>query len=118
MSTSRGNDSRRRPQKHQNRTAFKNDLHDTSNKTKMLNSMMITGICDKCKGIIEWKIKYKKYKTLSAPSKCVGCEQKSVRHAYHVLCAPCSKAKKVCAKCLKPNEVSSFCKMIYKKEIL
>ncbi|XP_045760496.1 uncharacterized protein C9orf85 homolog [Maniola jurtina] len=99
MSCSRGNIIRKRPQKHQNKTAFKNDLHDTSKKTKVLNNLEVNGVCERCKEIIEWKIKYKKYKTLSAPRKCVGCELKKVKYAYHVLCTDCGKEKKICAKC-------------------
>ncbi|XP_059049205.1 uncharacterized protein C9orf85 homolog [Achroia grisella] len=102
MSTSRGNTSRKRPQKHQNRTVFKNDLHDTSQKTKFLNSMEVKGVCKRCKDILEWKIKFKKYKPLSAARKCVGCEQKTVKYAYHLLCDNCATEKGVCAKCCKP----------------
>lgn len=104
MSTSRGSCQRTRPQKHQNRTKFKNDLHDTSSKTKLINSLDITGVCKRCKDIIEWKIKYKKYKPLTAPKKCVHCEGKSVKHAYHVMCTPCSRTRNACAKCLKTVE--------------
>ncbi|XP_049887626.1 uncharacterized protein C9orf85 homolog [Pectinophora gossypiella] len=104
MSTSRGNVSRKRPQKHQNKTAFKNDLHDTSKKTKLLNSLEISGLCKRCKDIIDWKIKYKKYKTLTAPGKCVACGQKTVKHAYHVMCSKCGADKNVCTKCCKHPE--------------
>ncbi|XP_026764517.1 uncharacterized protein C9orf85 homolog [Galleria mellonella] len=102
MSTSRGNTSRKRAQKHQNKTAFKNDLHDTSQKTKFLNSMELKGVCKRCKDILEWKIKFKKYKPLTAPRKCVDCEQKSIKYAYHLLCSNCALKKTVCAKCCKP----------------
>ncbi|CAG9783015.1 unnamed protein product [Diatraea saccharalis] len=101
MSTSRGNTFRKRPQKYQNKTAFKNDLHDTSHKTKLMNTLEITGVCNRCKDKIEWKIKYKKYKPLTAPRKCTDCQQKTIKHAYHLLCNKCSTDKKVCAKCCK-----------------
>ncbi|CAK1599806.1 unnamed protein product [Parnassius mnemosyne] len=104
MSCSRGNTNRTRAQKHQNKTAFKNDLHDSSKKTKFLNTLQVTGVCLRCKEIIEWKIKYKKYKPLAAPKKCVGCDQRTVKFAYHVLCNNCSAEKKVCAKCVKAME--------------
>lgn len=104
MSTSRGSQARKRPQKYQNRTVFKNDLHDTSHKTKLINSLEITGVCKRCKDIIEWKIKYKKYKPLLAPRKCVTCAQKTVKHAYHMLCAQCARDKHICAKCCKSIE--------------
>lgn len=108
MSTSKGNIKRTRPQKHQNRTAFKNNLHDTSVQTKFINSIQPHGICLRCKDIIEWKIKYKKYKPLTAPKKCVRCEQKCVKQAYHMMCGPCAKTEKVCAKCGKQAEVSAI----------
>lgn len=106
MSTSKGNPTRKRPQKHQNRTAFRNDLHDTSRKTKFLNALEVTGVCARCKSVIEWKIKYKKYKPLTAPSKCVGCSEKTVKYAYHMLCSKCAAMKKSCAKCCKAVDVS------------
>lgn len=109
MSTARGNSNRNRPQKHQNRTVFKNDLHDTSHRTKLINSLQINGVCQRCKDILDWKIKYKKYKPLTAPRKCVGCDQKTVKHAYHMLCTPCAKQKNVCAKCCKAAEVRVHC---------
>ncbi|XP_046975367.1 uncharacterized protein C9orf85 homolog [Vanessa cardui] len=105
MSCSRGNTTRTRPQKHQNRTVFKNTLHDTSKKTKLLNNLEVTGVCERCKGIIEWKIKYKKYKPLTVPGKCVSCEQRNIKHAYHVMCNKCATEKKVCTKCCKPSEL-------------
>ncbi|KAI8429883.1 hypothetical protein MSG28_000367 [Choristoneura fumiferana] len=105
MSSSRGNIQRTRPQKHQNKTAYKNDLHDKTNKTKFLNSLSISGVCKRCKDILDWKIKYKKYKPLTSPRKCVGCEEKTVKYAYHVLCGKCAAEKNVCAKCCTSVEV-------------
>lgn len=106
MSATKGSSTRKRPQKYQNKTAFKNDLHDTSQKTKLINSLEVNGVCKRCKDIIEWKIKYKKYKPLTAPRKCVGCDEKAVKHAYHLLCGKCASQKNVCAKCCIDVEVS------------
>ncbi|RZC39139.1 DUF2039 domain containing protein [Asbolus verrucosus] len=105
MSTQRGNIQRSRPQKHQNKTSFKNTLHDTSNRTKMLNSIQVSDVCLRCKEIIEWKIKYKKYKPLSQPKKCVKCDQKAVKQAYHVMCVECGKKFNVCTKCCQSKEI-------------
>lgn len=69
MSSQRGNTSKKGPQKYQNKTAFRNNLHDASDKTKMLNQLAIQGCCARCKEILEWKIKFKKYKMLSQPKK-------------------------------------------------
>ncbi|XP_041974737.1 uncharacterized protein C9orf85 homolog [Aricia agestis] len=113
MSCSKGNTKRTRPQKHQNRSAFKNDLHDSSKQTKFLNTMEISGVCSRCKEIIEWRIKYKKYKPLTSPKKCIGCEQKNIRYAYHILCSGCASAKKVCSKC---NRDLTICENELKEE--
>ncbi|CAK9801263.1 Uncharacterized protein C9orf85 homolog [Anthophora quadrimaculata] len=99
MSTQKGNFNRSRSQKYQNQSVFKNDLHDTSNKTKFINSIEVANVCERCKKVIEWKIKYKKYKPLKAPSKCIKCEQKTVKHAYHKICLPCAKQYEICPKC-------------------
>lgn len=105
MSTQKGNTSRTRPQKHHNKTAFKNNLHDTSHQTKLINSIQVSDVCAHCKEIIEWKIKYKKYKPLSQPKKCVKCEQKTVRNAYHVMCLDCGRKLELCTKCCKAKEL-------------
>lgn len=105
MSTQRGNSARSRAQKHKNRTSFKNDLHDTSHQTKLINNIKVSDVCIRCKVIIEWKIKYKKYKPLTQPKKCVKCEQKTVKHAYHVMCLDCGRKLQVCTKCCKSKEL-------------
>ncbi|XP_050299759.1 uncharacterized protein C9orf85 homolog [Anthonomus grandis grandis] len=105
MSTQKGNSSRSRPQKHQNRHAFKNTLHDTSHKTKSIVSTQVSNVCQRCKEIIEWKIKYKKYKPLTQAKKCVKCELKTVKRAYHIMCDPCGAKLGVCAKCGQDKEV-------------
>lgn len=104
MSTERGNGSRTRTQKHKNHFAFRNDLHDRTPKQKLLNTLHISEVCQHCKGVIEWKIKYKKYKPLSQPKTCTRCQQRNIRKAYHVLCRSCALESRVCAKCLKSAE--------------
>ncbi|XP_023024629.2 uncharacterized protein C9orf85 homolog [Leptinotarsa decemlineata] len=105
MSSQRGNASRTRPQKHQNRSAFKNNLHDISNRTKLINSIQVSDVCMRCKEIIEWKIKYKKYKPLTQPKTCVKCGQKAVKKAYHVMCSECGKNLRCCTKCCQDKEI-------------
>ena len=65
MSSQRGNVKKSGPPKYQNKSAFRNNLHDKSKKTKALNDMDIVGCCKRCKDVLDWKIKYKKYKPLS-----------------------------------------------------
>ncbi|ENN72914.1 hypothetical protein D910_01001 [Dendroctonus ponderosae] len=86
MSCQKGNTVRSRPQKYKNKTAFKNNLHDTSQRTKTINSISVGNVCQRCKDIIEWKIKYKKYKPLSQLKTCVKCGQKAISKAYHTIC--------------------------------
>lgn len=99
MSSQKGNASRSRPQKHQNRFAFKNNLHDTNIRTKRINSIQINHVCPRCKDILEWKIKYKKYKALKAAKNCNKCHNKCVKEAYHTVCNQCSANLAICPKC-------------------
>lgn len=105
MSTQKGNILRTRPQKHKNRTVFKNNLHDTSHQIKIINSLQVGDVCIRCKDIIEWKIKYKKYKPLKQPRTCVKCSQKNVKQAYHVMCTECGKKLELCTKCCQKKEI-------------
>lgn len=100
MSTKRGNAQRTRAQKHQNKTKFKNDLHDTSHKIKIINSIKIAEVCERCAAIIDWKRQYRKYKPLTQPKKCNKCGNRTVKQAYHVICTPCATEARQCAKCL------------------
>jgi hypothetical protein len=70
-----------------------------------VNNIEIVNVCAKCMAILEWKIKYKKYKLLKAPRKCTKCEQKTVKNAYHIMCIPCAEVQKVCPKCGKDEEI-------------
>ncbi|XP_030379178.1 uncharacterized protein C9orf85 homolog [Scaptodrosophila lebanonensis] len=101
MSSQRGNVSRTRAQKHKNRYVFKNDLHDKTPQQIRLNKMHVSTVCQHCKDVIEWKIKYKKYKPLTQAKTCTRCQQRNVRKAYHVICRDCAVQARVCAKCLK-----------------
>lgn len=105
MSSQKGNLSRTRVQKYKNRSVFKNDLHDTSHTIKAINGLTPEGICHRCKEIIEWKIKYKKYKPLSKPATCIRCKGKTVKRAYYVCCQPCAEQAQVCAKCNKKKNI-------------
>ena len=105
MSSQIGNSRKRGPQKHQNSTAWKADKHKSDPKTKLVQSLTVTNCCQHCTGVIEWKIKYGKYKPLTQPSKCVKCGEKRIKFAYHTLCQKCTETTGHCAKCNKPEEV-------------
>lgn len=72
MSTQRGN-TQKKAQKHKNKFAFKADLHDTTNKMKLIKSITPAGICQRCKDILDWKMKYRKYKPLSQAKTWYNC---------------------------------------------
>ncbi|TRY81954.1 hypothetical protein DNTS_013400 [Danionella cerebrum] len=105
MSCQKGNLSRSRGQKHQNLTAYRNDKHGASLQIKRANAKVHDGLCRHCKDVLEWKVKYNKYKTLTQPRKCVKCLQKTVKDAYHIMCKCCALKLELCAKCGKKEEI-------------
>lgn len=105
MSSQKGNVSRSRGQKHQNATAFRNDKYGATVQVKKANSKIHDGLCQRCKDVLEWKVKYNKYKSLTQPKKCVKCSQKSVKDAYHIICKPCSLQLEICCKCGKKEDI-------------
>lgn len=48
-------------------------------------------VCQRCREKIEWKKKYRKYKPLTVPAKCVKCGNRTVKAAYHQLCDDCAR---------------------------
>ncbi|XP_054110904.1 uncharacterized protein C9orf85 homolog isoform X4 [Callithrix jacchus] len=72
MSSQKGNVVRSRPQKHQNTFSFKNDKFDKSVQTKKINAKLHDGVCQHCKEVLEWRVKYSKYKPLSKPKKWIS----------------------------------------------
>ncbi|XP_050966246.1 uncharacterized protein C9orf85 homolog [Labeo rohita] len=105
MSSQKGNISRSRGQKHQNVTAFKNDKYGATAQVKKAKAKVHDGLCQHCKDVLEWKVKYSKYKPLTQPRKCVKCLQKTVKDAYHIICKPCALKLELCAKCGKKEEI-------------
>ncbi|XP_074250776.1 uncharacterized protein C9orf85 homolog isoform X3 [Saimiri boliviensis] len=79
MSSQKGNVVRSRPQKHQNTFSFKNDKFDKSVQTKKINAKLHDGVCQHCKEVLEWRVKYSKYKPLSKPKKCSGGRKSKIK---------------------------------------
>ncbi|XP_029367098.1 uncharacterized protein C9orf85 homolog [Echeneis naucrates] len=105
MSSQKGNVCRSRGQKHQNSASYKNDKYGATAQVKKANSKIHDGLCQHCKDIVEWKVKYNKYKSLTQPKKCVKCSQKAVKDAYHIICKPCSLQLEICCKCGKKEDI-------------
>jgi hypothetical protein len=60
---------------------------------------MGTGVCEKCRLIVQWRFKYDKYKPLRMPGNCQSCRKKTVTKAYRIFCDACARDKHVCAGC-------------------
>ncbi|XP_034004563.1 uncharacterized protein C9orf85 homolog isoform X1 [Trematomus bernacchii] len=69
------------------------------------NSKIHDGLCKHCKGVLEWRVRYNKYKSLTQPKKCIKCAQRTVKDAYHILCKPCSLELDICCKCGKKEKI-------------
>uniref|UniRef100_A0A182PKG0 VPS37 C-terminal domain-containing protein n=1 Tax=Anopheles epiroticus TaxID=199890 RepID=A0A182PKG0_9DIPT len=109
MSSKRGDTRRSRPQKHQNTFAFKNNLHDKHTPLiKLITNLNVCEVCEHCKSVIDWKIKYRKYKPLTQPKSCSKCGERKVKRAYHVICRDCALTSRCCAKCLKSADEASI----------
>ncbi|XP_028313769.1 uncharacterized protein C9orf85 homolog isoform X1 [Gouania willdenowi] len=105
MSSQKGNIARSRGQRYQNTTAFKNDRNGATLEIKKANAKIHDGLCLRCKDVLEWKVKYKKYKSLTTAKKCVKCSQKTVKDAYHIICKSCALRLEICCKCGKKEEI-------------
>ncbi|KAG0044598.1 hypothetical protein BGZ83_010172 [Gryganskiella cystojenkinii] len=102
-SSSRKGNTKKQGQAHKNTYAF--HANKSSKITKRIASMPVGGLCEKCVEVIMWRKKFKKYKPLTTMKKCVCCEQKAIKDAYHVMCNKCAGEKNVCAKCLESREI-------------
>ncbi|KAI8866993.1 hypothetical protein GQ42DRAFT_165125 [Ramicandelaber brevisporus] len=89
-------------QKYQNTVAFYHNKGST--KTKNILDSPVTGLCAHCTDVILWRKKFRKYKPLTQPGKCIECHQRTIKSAYHVLCQGCATKKGVCAKCRNQGE--------------
>ncbi|KAF9184778.1 hypothetical protein BGZ51_003138 [Haplosporangium sp. Z 767] len=102
-SSSRKGNNKKQAQAHKNAYAF--HANKNSKITKKIASMPVAGLCEKCVEVIMWRKKFKKYKPLTTMKKCVCCQEKAIKDAYHVICSKCAGEKNVCAKCQESNEI-------------
>ncbi|XP_048360061.1 uncharacterized protein C9orf85 homolog isoform X2 [Sphaerodactylus townsendi] len=72
---------------------------------RKLNAKQHEGLCQHCKEVLEWRVKFNKYKPLTKPKKCVKCLQKTVKDSYHIVCKPCACELDLCAKCGKSEKI-------------
>jgi Zn finger protein HypA/HybF involved in hydrogenase expression len=84
---------KRKGQHYQNKFAFALKTASDSKLTKRIKNTPLDFLCQRCYDQVEWKIVYKKYKPLSAPSRCADCSKKTILKAYRTLCDPCATKK-------------------------
>lgn len=101
MSTKKGNNTKQ-GQKHQNTFAFKHNKN--SRLTRKIQEAPLDLLCEHCLQVLQWKIKYRKYRPLSTPGKCNLCELKNILKGHRMICDQCSKQHMLCSKCLNPCE--------------
>jgi hypothetical protein len=90
------------PPAHPNKFAY---THNRNSKlTKTILSHPVTGLCPPCHSVIQWRKKFRKYKMLTVAKKCVQCQGKKIKEAYHIICRDCGRDKRCCEKCLKPHD--------------
>jgi hypothetical protein len=93
-----------RGQKYQNTFAYKHNPN--SKKTKEILSIMHYGLCKRCNDKIEWRKRFRKYKPIKMPSRCNGCQERTVSLAYHTLCTGCASKSDVCPMCAKDRQAA------------
>lgn len=101
MSSQKGN-VKKNGQKYQNTFAFKHNKN--SMVTRKIIETPLDLLCEKCLNILEWKIKFRKYKPLSVAAKCKICENKHVYKGHRTICDKCAAENKLCSKCIEPVE--------------
>ena len=93
----RGGDAKKKGQKYQNSFTFKHNKNSLL--TRKIMESPLDYMCERCLDIIEWKIKFRKYKPLTTAAKCQTCENKTIYKAYRVICDGCAVPNKLCTKC-------------------
>ena len=87
-------------QKYQNKTAYKPHRDQPTHVVaEHVIQRQEQGLCVRCIEILQWRRQFNKYKPLTLPRRCLHCQQKTVKCAYHVLCQVCAGEQHVCAKC-------------------
>lgn len=89
---------KRRPQKHQNKTAYKIKFDTLA--LDIQKKVSLNLLCKRCSEQISWKLQFNKYKKITQPSKCNYCHEKIVVRSYMKACDPCAEKEEVCPKCL------------------
>ena len=102
-----------RKPKYQNKTTYELKYHPELR--ELQDTAPRNNLCQRCFDIINWKLKYGKYKKPSQPGKCKVCSMKNVLKAYRHTCDACSTSKSICSKCLSPCEFVEFVSKVQQK---
>jgi hypothetical protein len=82
---------KKKPQKHQNKRAFKivfdQQAIDHQKKVSLAKYFnFLFSLCRRCVDQINWKLLYNKYKKMSEPARCNFCQEKNVFRTYMKAC--------------------------------
>lgn len=91
---------RTRAQAHKNKVAYKPEKY-TQLPAAAVNDTF-DHLCSRCQAKLLWRRQFRKYKARTVPGHCNVCSQKKVGKAYRKVCDECSRARKICAKCMNP----------------
>jgi hypothetical protein len=96
----RGGNDKKKGQKYQNSFSFRHNKNSLL--TRKIRECPLDNLCKRCLDKLEWRINYRKYKPLTAATKCLKCEGKNIYKAYRNLCDACALSNKLCTKCMEP----------------
>jgi len=96
MST-RSGDPTKKGQRYQNVWAYKHNPN--SMLTRKIIKSPLDNLCEHCYDVMEWKIKFRRYKPLTVPARCNLCDKKQIFKAHRTICDICATTKKLCTKC-------------------
>jgi hypothetical protein len=77
---------------HENTFAFHHNAK--SKTTAKILAAPIEFVCQRDFDKLTWRKQYRKYKPRTVLGKCNLCDQKTIRHAYHTICEPCTRVSK------------------------
>lgn len=98
----------KKSQAHKNTHTY--ELLYRDDKKDLQKNAILDRVCTRCLEILQWKLKFGKYKPLKAAKKCQKCLQTTVLKPYRTLCNKCADCNKCCSKCgdKKEFDIESF----------
>jgi hypothetical protein len=87
----------KKSQAHKNTHTY--ELRYRDDKKDLLKNAALDRLCTHCKEILEWKLKFGKFKPIKEAKKCQTCLKSTVVKPYRAICNKCSDDANKCTKC-------------------